>query len=146
MPYGHFALDQTFDSLRVAFKEALCRRGIPAMVYTDNGKIYKCRQLQWVCASLGIALLHTAPYDAAAKGKIERFFLTVKQRFWPVLDAEKLSSLDSLNEAFRSWLEKDYNGRHPPSVGPRQRHQHDSPGHVPFPGEPGEDGERPGVS
>jgi len=112
VPFAQFTLDQTFDSLKVVFKEALCRRGIPKKVYADNGKIYRSGQFQFVCASLGIALLHTQPYDAAAKGKIERFFLTVKQRFYSTLEAETLTSLDALNQAFHSWLEKDYNGRH----------------------------------
>ena len=64
-----------------------------------------------MCASLGIALIHARPYDAAAKGKIERFFLTVKQRFYPLLPQESLQSLDTLNDAFMAWLEQDYNGR-----------------------------------
>ena len=93
------------------FKEALCRRGIPDKVYTDNGKIYRSGQLQFVCASLGIALIHAKPYDAAAKGKIERFFLTVKERFYSVLAPESLTSLETLNQSFAAWLEKDYNGR-----------------------------------
>ena len=36
-----------------------------------------------------------------------------------MLAPESLTSIESLNKAFATWLEKDYNGRHPPSVGPR---------------------------
>jgi hypothetical protein len=79
------------------------------MVYCDNGKIYRSQQLQWACASLGIALAHTKPYDAAAKGKIERYFGTVNKRFVAGLSASDLTSLDSLNRAFLLWLEQDYN-------------------------------------
>ena len=111
VPFAGFCLDQSFDSLKTVFKEALCRRGIPEKVYTDNGKIYRSGQLQFVCASLGIALIHAKPYDAAAKGKIERFFLTVKQRFYSVLAPENLTSIQALNQSFAAWLEKDYNGR-----------------------------------
>ncbi|HHY35790.1 MAG TPA: transposase family protein [Firmicutes bacterium] len=75
VPYALYTLDQGFDSLKTVFKEALSRRGIPQIIYTDDGKIYTSQQFQWVCASLGIALVHTKPYDASAKGKIERFFL-----------------------------------------------------------------------
>ena len=46
------------------------RRGIPEKVYTDNGKIYRSGQFQFVCASLGIALIHAKPYDPAAKGYV----------------------------------------------------------------------------
>ena len=111
VPFAGFTLDESFDSLKVVFKEALCRRGIPHKVYTDNGRIYTSRQFQFVCASLGIALVHAKPYDAAAKGKIERFFLTAKERFYSVLSPEVLTSVEALNQAFAAWLEKDYNGR-----------------------------------
>lgn len=89
--------------MKTVFKEALCRKGIPEKVYTDNGKIYRSEQLQFVCASVGIALIHAKPYDAAAKGKIERFY--------SALASESLTSLEALNQAFAAWLEKDYNDR-----------------------------------
>ncbi len=109
VPYAAFSTDQTFDSLKTVLKEALLRRGIPSVLYSDNCKIYRSQQLQWVCASLGIALVHTRPYDPAAKGKIERFFLTVKQRFIQGIEQTSLCSLDSLNSSFHAWLERDYN-------------------------------------
>lgn len=110
VPFAGFCRDQSFDSLKTVFKEALCRRGIPEKVYTDNGKHppsvgpRRSGQFQFVCASLGIALIHAKPYDAAAKGKIERFFLTVKERFYSVLAPESLTSLEALNQAFAAWL------------------------------------------
>jgi transposase InsO family protein len=111
VPYAAFSTDQTFDSLKMVLKEALLRRGIPSVLYSDNGKIYRSQQLQWVCASLRIALVHTRPYDPAAKGKIERFFLTVRQRFIQALEQSALCSLDSLNSSFHAWLERDYNNK-----------------------------------
>ncbi|MBE3518914.1 MAG: DDE-type integrase/transposase/recombinase [Firmicutes bacterium] len=116
VPYALYTPNQGFDSLKTVFKEALSRRGIPQMIYADNGKIYTSQQFQWVCASLGIALVHTKPYDPSAKGKIERFFLSVRQRFLSALDYEGLT-LDSLNESFLSWLEKDYNSRPHSAIG-----------------------------
>jgi len=64
--------------------------------------------LQFACASLGITLVHTKPYDSAAKGKVERAFLTVRKRFIPLLIEKDLSSFENLNERFFDWLEKDY--------------------------------------
>ena len=52
-------------------------------------------------------LRHTAVRDAAAKGKIERFFRSVRQSFLSrQLD---LSSLDALNRVFTEWVEDEYN-------------------------------------
>lgn len=64
--------------------------------------------MHFACASLGILLTHTQPYDAASKGKIERFFRTVKTRFFPLLKAQPASSLDELNQRVWNWLEEDY--------------------------------------
>ena len=43
-----------------------------------------------------------------AKGKIERFFRTVRLRFIPILTDEDLISIDALNKKFQNWLEIDY--------------------------------------
>ena len=43
-----------------------------------------------------------------AKGKIERFFRTVRLRFIPLLSEDDLKSIDSLNKKFNEWLEIDY--------------------------------------
>ena len=67
------------------------------MVYADNGKIFRSDQFQLACASLGISLLHTRIYDAAAKGKIERLFGNISQRFMPLFRQEQIANLDDLN-------------------------------------------------
>lgn len=111
VPYAEFVTTEKFGALKNVFSEALLKRGIPKMLYVDNGKIYRSDQLQLACASLGITLIHTKPYDPASKGKIERFFRTVRQRFFVQLTDETLSSLDNLNIFFLKWLETDYNRR-----------------------------------
>ena len=93
------------------FEEALLRRGLPRMVYADNGKIFRSDQFQLACASLGITLLHTKVRDAPAKGKIEKFFGTVKLRFFPLLREKMPLDLDELNTFFWQWLEQEYQRR-----------------------------------
>jgi len=94
--------------MKTVLKEALIRRGIPKMIYVDNGKVYHAGQLHLACASLGITLIHTQPYDPESKGKIERFFGTVRSRFYPRLDKNPPKSLEELNQRFWQWLEEDY--------------------------------------
>jgi len=106
--YGMFSLTEKFSALKEVFSQALLRRGKPNLVYVDNGKIYKSDRFHIACAELGITLIHTKPYDARAKGKIERFFSTVKKRFFPLLNETDKSSLSNLNQAFWNWLENDY--------------------------------------
>jgi hypothetical protein len=92
-------------------QQALIRRGIPRLLYLDNGKIYRSQTLQIACASLGITVIHTQAYDPQSKGKIERFFKTVQTRFTPLLREKPASSLDELNSRFWTWLEEDYHRR-----------------------------------
>ncbi|MBE3570820.1 MAG: DDE-type integrase/transposase/recombinase [Bacillales bacterium] len=108
VPYTQFFSSEKFDGLRIVTKEALIRRGKPKMIYTDNGKIYRSETLQYACAKLGITLTHTQPFDPRAKGKIERFFKTVQTRFYPLLQAHPVHSLEELNERFWRWLEENY--------------------------------------
>jgi len=108
IPYGMFSLTEKFSALKQVFSQALLRRGKPNLVYVDNAKIYKSDRLHIACAELGITLIHTKPYDAKAKGKIERFFSTVKKRLFPILNETDKSSLENLNQTFWEWLEKDY--------------------------------------
>ncbi|MGI6450577.1 MAG: DDE-type integrase/transposase/recombinase [Desulfitobacteriia bacterium] len=106
--HAEFFLNQNFTALRVALKEAILKRGIPKMIYTDNGKIYRNGQLAMMTAGLGCSLIHTEPFTPTSKGKIERFFHTVRLRFLSKLDPTKLLSLDELNLKFWQWLEEDY--------------------------------------
>lgn len=108
VPHAEFFHSEKFDGLRKVTKEAIIRRGKPKILYADNGKIYRSETLQLACAQLGITLAHTQPYDPQSKGKIERMFLTVQTRFYPLLDVNPANSLEELNERFWRWLEEDY--------------------------------------
>jgi putative transposase len=106
--YSQFYLSQNFETLRHCFKEAVLRRGIPRLVYTDNGKIYRSQQFEYICASLGCTLLHSQPFVPQGRGKVERMFHTVRMRFLSSVDPSTLKDLDDLNQRFFKWLEDDY--------------------------------------
>lgn len=107
-PYAMFFKTEKFSAVSKVLSEAILRRGIPKLLYLDNAKVYRSDRLHFACASLGITLIHTKPYDAASKGKVERYFSTVRKRFIPLLTDEDLSSLNNLNQKFFKWLEEDY--------------------------------------
>jgi transposase InsO family protein len=106
--YLQFYLSQNFETLRHCFKEAVLRRGIPRLVYTDNGKIYRSQQFEYICASLGCTLLHSQPFVPQDRGKVERMFHTVRMRFLSSLEPGTLKDLDDLNQRYFKWLEDDY--------------------------------------
>jgi len=80
-PHGEFYWDEKFPALENTLKKALLKRGLPQIIYVDNGKIFSARRLDAVCAALGIrpALRRDPPYSPEGKGKIERFFRTVRE-------------------------------------------------------------------
>lgn len=99
-------------SLEIALKEAIGGFGLPKAIYCDNGSLFSSFHLQLACARLGIALIHSKPYDSPSRGKIERFFRTVRDKFLSMLDLEEIKDLDQLNQQFEQWLEKEYH-KHP---------------------------------
>jgi hypothetical protein len=87
-------------------KEAILRFGLPKAFYCDNGSLFVSSHLQLACARLGIALIHSKPYDSPSRGKIERFFRTVRQKFLSML--RPVDTIETLNETFSIWLEDEY--------------------------------------
>jgi putative transposase len=105
--HGEFFFEENVDTLVRAIRAAFYKRGVPEQLLVDNGSIYSCQEITLICARVGCLLRHTAVRDAAAKGKIERFFRRVRDQF--LLQKLDLSSLDALNRQFTHWVEHDYN-------------------------------------
>ena len=64
--------------------------------------------LALVCAKLGIALIHARPYRPQGKGKIERWFKTVRAQLLTRLTAEDTANLAALNRRLAAWIEGEY--------------------------------------
>ena len=108
IPHAQFAFAENTRSFLPVFKVALLKRGVPQRLFVDNGANYRSHHFSIVCAKLDIALIHARPFQPASKGKIERFFRTVRAQLLPRLDAEDLSSLASLNRKLAAWIEGEY--------------------------------------
>lgn len=108
VPYCAFALAENTQAFLIVFKQALLRRGIPQRLYVDNGANYRSQQLALVCAKLGIALIHARPYQPAGKGKIERWFRTVRSQLLSRLAPPDTASLEALNRRLWAWVEGEY--------------------------------------
>lgn len=107
--HGAFFAAENVDTLIEALRAAFYKRGIPQSLYVDNGSIYSSKEIIQICSRVGCLLHHTPVRDGAAKGKIERFFRTVRESFL-ARDLD-LSSLDILNRAFIHWVEESYNAQ-----------------------------------
>jgi len=95
--------------LEAALRRGLESRGIPKRCFVDNGSAFTSAPFNRTLAVLGIAIAHSKPGQPASRGKIERFFRTVRTQFLVELDARGgASSLTELNELFGAWLEGVY--------------------------------------
>lgn len=112
----------------LAFRAAIWRSGdprapvcgIPEAFYTDHGSDFTSRHIEQVAADLKIRLIFSLPGKPRGRGKIERFFRTVEQRFLcqtpgyappggghvaPIL------TLPAFEARFQAWLLDEYQHR-----------------------------------
>lgn len=114
---GHrFGFAEDTVRLAVALRPALASRGVPTSVYVDNGSAFVDAWLLRACAKLGIRLIHSTPGRPQGRGKIERFFRTVREQFLVELTGEPddhtgrhhVGDLLELNRLFTAWVETVY--------------------------------------
>ena len=107
-------------ALRQTLKLGLASRGRPAQIYVDNGACFIDAGLRRACAVLGIKLTHSQPGKPAGRGKIERFFRTVRDQFLVEISTDTsdpasagtcVGSLAELNALFTAWVEQVYHQR-----------------------------------
>lgn len=106
---GKFFFHENSISLEAVLKEGIARFGLPKVFYCDNGSVYSSSSLQLACARLGISLVHSRPYDSPSRGKIERFWRTIREKFLPFLKLQEIAAIDELNRLFELWIDKEYN-------------------------------------
>ena len=104
-----FYLSENLACFMDCFEKALAKRGLPRKLYVDNGAAYRSHKLEFTCASLAISLIHARPYKPQGKGKIERFFRTVRSECLPTADT---SCLEQLNRSLTAWLEVYHQRKH----------------------------------
>jgi putative transposase len=116
--------------LAAALRPALASRGVPDGVYVDNGSAFVDAWLLRACAKLGIKLIHSTPGRPQGRGKIERFFRTVRDQFLVEISGEidadtpveptnanhgggrhRVGDLGELNRLFTAWVEQVYHRR-----------------------------------
>ena len=105
---GELFYNDNACNFQKVLKDAIATYGIPDKLYVDNGCSYSNAQLSMICVSLGILLLHTRVRDGASKGKVERHFRTLKERWLYTLDMESIQSLAQFNGMLKDYM-RDYN-------------------------------------
>lgn len=126
-PHGEFFFNDNAVNVQKVLKKAIMKAGVPRMLFDDNGGSYRNNQINWICAQLGIVLVHSRAYYPPGKGKEERSHKTCQQRFMECTDFTGCRSLDDLNRLYWAYLERDYQSKKHSSLGmsPRERYMLD---------------------
>lgn len=103
-----FAMSERTTAYLPALEHAIRRRGIPKRLYVDNGAAFRSQHLALVCAKLGIALIHATPRSPQGKGKMERWFRTVRLQLMPTIEDTTPLTLDAMNRLLAVWVEGEY--------------------------------------
>lgn len=85
------------------------------LLYLDNGATYSGEVLPVVCERVGIHLLHAAPGDAAARGKMERLWGTMRRQC-----GDHIRGARSLHDVFvrlLAWREQYHRAPHSSLLG-----------------------------
>jgi transposase InsO family protein len=115
---AQFFFSEATVNIKTVLRNAVMTYGVPRKLYLDNGKNFCADDIRIACASMKCALIHTTPYYPEGKGKIERFFRTVRSMFLPCL--RRVNSLQELNQCFDAWLQNEYNRRPHDGIGGAQ--------------------------
>ncbi|MCM1557857.1 MAG: DDE-type integrase/transposase/recombinase [Anaeroplasma bactoclasticum] len=107
MGYDIFLNDNAINMQKV-FKNAIKTYGKPKRLFVDNGGPYDNKQLSYICASLGIELIHAKPYTPEAKAKQERLFRTIKDGWMNCTDWNTFQSLEDIKESLSTFLYEEY--------------------------------------
>lgn len=103
IPHAEFFLRERLGVYLDALIKAFSKRGLPRKLYVDNGPAFRSQLLHHATASLGVALIHSKPYQPEGRGKIERWFKTVRMQFLSTIPDGL--TLDDLNQRLNAWVD-----------------------------------------
>jgi putative transposase len=111
--FAAFGWNEDTATLISGLSMAIRQFGSPENFYTDNGSAFRSKHLAMVAARLGMSLPHTPPYRPQGRGKVERFFRSMRDQCLSML---KPTLMEHLEAAFTEWLD-DYHHRIHDSLG-----------------------------
>lgn len=109
--HAEFYFRQNLPYLEDCFRKSILHGGVCSILYVDNGKVYHSRSLQLIAARLSTQLVFATPYAPEGKGKIERWFGTVKKSFYPEAERAGIQTLEELNQFLWAWIKDVYHAR-----------------------------------
>jgi putative transposase len=111
VPYVEAGFGETEQRFLAVLYNAIARRGIVRHLLVDNHASFSGYDLRVLCATLNIRLIHSRPGDGPGKGKIERWWSTLRQHVIDRLNLKEVTTVDELNLRIWSYIETEYHHR-----------------------------------
>jgi len=108
---GRFYGQENARACQELLRRAVTRRGVPQVLYADNGAPFSNAWLARTCGVLGIRLVHSRPYSPEGRGKQERLNRYIREAFLAEAEHHGIESLEALNDLFAAWSEHVANRR-----------------------------------
>ena len=108
---GRFFAHENARACQDLLRHAICHRGLPRVLYADNGAPFANAWLARTCAVLGVRLVHSKPYSPEGRGKQERANRYIREAFLQEAMHQGIESLSELNDAFAAWAAQVANRR-----------------------------------
>lgn len=108
---GRFFAQENARAGQELLRRAIVRRGVPVVLYADNGAPFANAWLARTCAVLGVRLVHSKPYSPQGRGKQERANRYIREAFLTEATHIGIADLDELNDRFTAWVDQVANRR-----------------------------------
>jgi putative transposase len=108
---GAFYAHENARACQELLRRAITHRGLPEVLYADNGAPFKNAWLARTTAVLGVRLVHSRPYSPQGRGKQERANRYIREAFLAEAVHHGIASLEELNDLFGAWVGRVANRR-----------------------------------
>ncbi len=106
--HAQWYLRETAEHLVHGFVQAICKRGLPRALMSDNGSAMIAAETTQGLRRLSIQHDTTLPYSPEQNGKQEVFWAQVEGRLMAMLEGEPELTLALMNTATLAWVEMEY--------------------------------------
>src|SRR6266702_2155174 len=108
---GRFFAHENARACQDLLRRAVTRRGVPQVLYADNGAPFSNSWLARTCCVLRIRLVQSRPYSPEGRGKQARLNRYTREAFLAAAAHHGIESLDQLNDLFAAWAAQVANRR-----------------------------------
>lgn len=113
--HAEFYFNETRPCVEDTLLKAILKQGVPERFYVDNARVFRSEHLKRIAAELGFSVQHSKPGEPQGRGKIERWFRTVAEKFEPLLKvqihSQKMSTLSEVNRFLSAWIDTRYHAK-----------------------------------